>query len=180
MIVYKALCSGGLAPISGHAWPLPIGGEPGAWVAARGGGVCRDAVHGCRVADLPWWLQDELWEAEFDGPIATGRHKISAPRARLLGRVDGWDATCARRFAAACADRAADHATAGRRRAHANTARIACALAEDAARCAREADAIVTAYVAAQVAGRVGGPEAMTAERTWQAAWLRAELGLRG
>jgi hypothetical protein len=143
---------------------------------ARAGPVCRDAVHGCRVADLPWWLQDELWEAEFDGPIATGRHKISAPRARLLGRVDGWDGTCSRRFAAACADHAADHATAGRRRAHANTAPIADALAEDAARCPREGDAIVTAYVA----GRVGGPEAMTAERTWQAAWLRAELGPRG
>ena len=179
MIAYKALCSGGLAPITGYAWPLPVGGEPGAWVAARGGGICRDAVHGCRVADLPWWLQDELWEAEFDGPIAVARHKISAPRARLLRRVDTWDAASARRFAQACANRAADNATAARGRAEADGAQIAEALADDAAQCAREGDAIVAAYVAAQVAGRLGGPDAMTAERTWQAAWLRAELGLR-
>jgi hypothetical protein len=176
MIAYKALCPGGRAPISGYAWPRPAPGGPGPWVVGRSGGaICRDAVHGCRVADLPWWLQAELWEAEFDGPIAIGRHKISAPRARLLRRVDAWDAECARRFAQACADRAAEHSAAARW----DSARIAERLAEDAARCAREGDAIVTAYIAAQVAARTGGPEAMTAERTWQAGWLLAELGLR-
>jgi hypothetical protein len=180
MIAYKALCAGGLAPISGYAWPRPAAGAPGPWVLGRpGAAICRDAVHGCRVADLPWWLQAELWEAEFDGPIALGRHKISAPRARLLRRVDAWDGTCARRFAAACADRAADHAAAARRDGGGARAPIAETLAEDAARCAREGDAIVTAYIAAHVAARAVGPEAMTAERTWQAGWLRAELGLR-
>jgi hypothetical protein len=181
MIAFKALGAGGLAPITGYAWPLPAAGAPGRWVAGSpGDGLCRDAVHGCRVGDLPWWLQDELWVAEFDGPIATGRHKISGPRARLLRRVDAWDAACARRFAEACAERAADHGAAARRGARADTARAVEALAEDAARCAREGDAIVTAYVAAHVAARTGRPEAMTAEREWQAAWLRAELGLRG
>ena len=176
MIAYKALCAGGRAPISGYAWPAPATGAPGPWVVGRpSGAMCRDAVHGCRVADLPWWLQAELWEAEFDGPIAIGRHKISAPRARLLRRVDAWDAACARRFAGACADRAAEHSAAAPR----DKARIAQPLAEDAARCAREGDAIVTAYIAAHVAARTAGPDAMTAERAWQAAWLRAELGLR-
>jgi hypothetical protein len=180
MIAYKALRAGGVAPISGYAWPLPDGPAPGPWVAgAPGGAICRTAVHGCRVADLPWWLQDELWEAEFDGAVATGRHKISAPRARLVRRIDAWDAACARRFAEACAHHAAEHAAAARSRAGGDMARIAGALAADAARRAREGDAIVTAYVAAHVAARVGGPEAMTAERAWQAAWLRSELGLR-
>jgi hypothetical protein len=181
MIAYKALCAGGVAPISRYAWPRPAGHGPGPWVTgACGSAVCRDAVHGCRVVDLPWWLQEELWEAEFDGTIATGRHKVSAPRARLLRRVDAWDAACARRFAEACADRAAADAATARRPAHPDTARSATALAAEAARRARHGDAIVAAYVAAQVAGRVGGPDAMTAERTWQAAWLRVELGLRG
>ena len=180
MIAYKALCAGGRAPISGYAWPRPPTGAPGPWVVGRpSGAMCRDGVHGCRAADLPWWLQAELWEAEFDGPIAIGRHKISAPRARLLRRVDAWDAACARRFAGACADRAAEHSAAARRHAGRDRARIAERLAEDAARCAREGDAIVTAYIAAHVAARTAGPEAMTAERTWQAGWLRAELGLR-
>jgi hypothetical protein len=131
------------------------------------------------VADLPWWLQDELWEAEFDGPIAVGRHKISAPRGRLLRRVDEWDSACARRFAEACADRAVDRAAAARRRGGVDTARIAEVLAEEATQCAQEGDAIVSAYIAAHMAARAGGSGAMTVERTWQAGWLRAELGLR-
>ena len=33
-----------------------------------------------------------------------------APRARLLHRIDAWDAACAQGFADACARRARDHA----------------------------------------------------------------------
>jgi hypothetical protein len=179
VIAYKVLRAGAVGPFSGYTWPLPRGGGPGPWVAAGGRAICRDAVHGCRVADLPWWLGEELWEAEFDGPVATGRHKISAPRARLLRRVEGWDAACARRFAEACAERA--HAlAAGAATIEPGAANDAIAMAGDAAQCARTGDAAVTAYVAAQVAGRVGGPDAMTIERTAQAAWLRFELGLAG
>jgi hypothetical protein len=178
VIAYKVLRPGAVGPFSGYAWPLPRGGGPGAWVVAAGeGAICRAAVHGCRVADLPWWLGEELWAAEFEGPVATGRHKISAPRARLVRRVDAWDAACARRFAAACAERA--HALAAAV-IEPEDARLAVAMSRDAAQVARSGDAAVTAYVAAQVAGRVGGPDAMTAERTAQAAWLRAELGLAG
>src|SRR3954454_381741 len=113
MIAYKFLCAGGLGPFSRYAWPLPRGERPGAWVIAPGDAtMCATAVHGCRLADLPWWLQDELWEAEFDGALATGCHKISAPRARLLRRVEAWDPDCAQRFADACSLCARDHAVA--------------------------------------------------------------------
>jgi hypothetical protein len=173
VIAYKVLRAGAVAPFSGYVWPLPRGGEPGAWVGAAGGGaMCRDAVHGCRSADLPWWLDGELWEAEFDGPVTTGRHKISAPRARLLRRVERWDAACAQRFAAACAARAHHLAAAA-------SDPVAERMAADGAQCALAGDAAVTAYVATQVAGRIGGPDAMTTERASQAAWLRAELDLR-
>ena len=176
MIAYKVLRSGSVGPFSGHVWPRPRDGAAGAWVvAATGGAICRDAVHGCRAVDLPWWLDDELWEAEFDGPVATGRHKISAPRARLLRRVDGWHHAGARRFAEACAQRAHERA----RAIEPDAEGVVLAMAAGAAPCAQTGAAAVTAYIAAQVAGRVGGRDAMAAERTWQAAWLRAELGLR-
>ena len=205
MIAYKFLCPGGLGPFSRYAWPLPRGERPGAWVIAPGEPtLCATAVHGCRVADLPWWLQDELWEAEFDGAIATGRHKISAARARLTRRVDGWDAACAQRFADACVRRARDHAVtalvrvgddlaaaalrdrAGTREIeHAaraadppEAARIAVTMAGDAAYRARHGHAVISAYIAAHTAARVDGRDAMATERAWQAGWLRDELAL--
>jgi hypothetical protein len=205
VIAYKFLCAGGLGPFSRYAWPLPRNERPGAWVIAPGDpALCATAVHGCRVADLPWWLQDELWEAEFDGAIASGRHKISARRARLLRRVDGWDAACAQRFADACAVRARDRAVTALRRAgdsrsaaalrepHAppeivravraleppEPARIAVSMAGDCARRARNGHAVVAGYIAAHTAARVDGPDAMAAERAWQADWLRGALRL--
>jgi hypothetical protein len=51
-------------------------------------------------------------------------------------------------------------------------------MAGDAARRALGGAAVVTAYIAAHVAARVDGPEAMGAERVWQSEWLRAALAL--
>ena len=205
MIAYKFLCAGGLGPLSRYAWPLPRDGAPGAWVIAPADGVrCRSAVHACRAIDLPWWLQDDLWEAELDGEVSAGRHKVMAPRARLLRRVEPWDAECPQRFADACARRARDHAATALERAGAaalaadlrsratprevreavrdaeppETARIAVAMAGDAARRALGGAAVVAAYIAAHTAGRVDGAAAVGAERQWQAEWLAAELSL--
>jgi hypothetical protein len=207
MIAYKFLCRGGVGPFSRYAWPLPRGGAPGAWVFASADAVlCHSAVHACRVRDLPWWLQDELWEAELQGDVTAGRHKVMAPRARLLRRIGGWDAACAQRFADACAGRARDHAATALERADAaglaaelrgaagprelralvrmaeppESARIAVTMAGDAAIRALGCAAVVTAYIAAHAAARVDGPDAPPAERAWQAEWLRAELGLAG
>jgi hypothetical protein len=208
VIAYKFLSAGGVGPFSGYAWPLPRGGRPGAWVMAGSDAVlCRTAVHACRVSDLPWWLHDELWETELDGAVTAGRHKVMAPRARLVRRVDGWDAACGQRFADACAMRARDHAAAALERAGAGdradalraagtirdlreaaraaapapeAARITVTMAGDAARRALGGAAVVTAYIAAHAAARLDGADALAAERAWQAGWLAAELALRG
>jgi len=206
VIAYKFLAAGGVGPFSRYPWPLPRPGAPGAWVAGAGGAtVCHDAVHACRATDLPWWLQDELWEAELGGAVTPGRHKVMAPRARLLRRVDGWDAACAQRFADACAMRARDHAATALERAGAehaaaqlrqatgtralreaarvwskasDAARIPVRMAGDAGIRAAGGAAVVSAYIAAHTAARVDGPAAHDAEREWQADWLRTELAL--
>jgi hypothetical protein len=205
VIAYKFLAPGGVGPFSRYAWPLPVGQAPGEWVGASGGALlCHSGVHACRAGDLPWWLQAELWEAELDGDVTAGRHKIMAPRARLLRRVGAWDAACAQRFADACAGRARDHAAEAADRAGAGdlaaalraaasvpaireavagaeppeAARIAVTMAGDAARRALGGAAVVAAYIAAHAAARAGGADAMAAERAWQAEWLRAELSL--
>jgi hypothetical protein len=207
VIAYKFLCAGGVGPFSRYAWPLPRDGRPGAWVIAAADAVpCRTAVHACRVGDLPWWLQDELWEVELDGEVSAGRHKVMAPRGRLLGRVAGWDAGCAQRFADACAMRARDHAALALERAGApelgaalraalgtrelldaarpvaaaapEPARVPAAMAADAARRALGGAAVVTAYIAAHAAARVDGAAAHDAERAGQADWLRGALSL--
>ena len=206
MIAYKFLRSGGVGPFSGYAWPLPPAGRPGAWVVGGAGTeLCQTAVHACRVRDLPWWLQDELWEAELDGAVSAGRHKVMAPRARLVRRVEAWDAACAQRFADACAMRARDHAATALERAGAehaaaqlrqatgtralreaarvwskasDAARIPVRMAGDAGIRAAGGAAVVSAYIAAHTAARVDGPVAHDAEREWQADWLRTELAL--
>jgi hypothetical protein len=206
VIAYKFLCSGGVGPFSRYAWPLPREDRPGAWVIGGAATeLCQTAVHACRVRDLPWWLQDELWEAELDGEVSAGRHKVMAPRARLLRRVEAWDAACAQLFADACAMRARDHAAAALERAGARhaaaqlqkatgnralrdaarvwadaaqAARIPVRMAGDAAIRAQGCAAVVTAYIAAHAAARVDGPAAHDAEREWQADWLRTELAL--
>jgi hypothetical protein len=205
MIAYKFLCAGGVGPFSRYRWPLPRAGGAGAWVASRPDAVlCHRAVHACRVGDLPWWLHDELWEAELDGTVTAGRHKVMAPRGRLLRRIEAWDAASAQRFADACAERARDHAATALDRTgasalatelrHATTprelrdtvrgaeppeeARVPVAMAGDAARRALGGATVVAAYIAAHVAAKVDGPEAMDAERAWQSQWLRAALAL--
>jgi hypothetical protein len=108
MLAYKFLLPAARGPFSAYTWPVPSAAGPGPWVAASGGPVaCRTAVHGCLVEHLPWWIQDELWLAEFAAPVTLVGHKLMAERAR---RIDGWDPSTARDFAAACAGRARDRA----------------------------------------------------------------------
>lgn len=207
MRAYKYLCAGAVGPFSGRPWPQPAGDGPGPWLDAEpGAGLCRGAVHGCRVADLPWWLQAELWEAQFDGPIAIGRHKLAAPRARLLRRIGAWDAGVANEFAAACAWRARDHAVTAAERAGAaeaatalrdatelgklqelgdslavpEAARVSVIMAGHGAIRAQQGPQIAStaAYIAAHAAAQLDGPAAHDAERDRQAAWLRDRLVL--
>jgi len=186
LVAYKFLRPGAIGPFSGFAWPAPAGGA-GEWVeAATSRGPCRDGIHACEPPHLARWIWEELWEVELDGEVERRRHKLRAPRGRLLRRVDAWSGKTARRFARDCAERAAEHAGV----AAPADSRIAAQMAADGdtrARAAEESEdpyvaahgSAVSAYIAAATALRVGGIERHEAEREWQAAWLARELRLR-
>lgn len=187
VVAYKFLRPGAIGPFSRHPWPVPAEGHPGEWVTAPvSAGACRDGVHACERRHLPRWNWEELWEVELDGDVETRRHKLRAPRGRLLRRVETWSMVTAQAFARACAERAADHAA----DAELDQAPLAAAMAADGDTRAQAAEATddpyvaahggaVSAYIAAMTALRVGGIERHEAERDWQVDWLTRELGLR-
>src|SRR5690242_17660463 len=110
MQAYKFLRADGVAPFTGHRWPLPRGGNPGAWVEAETVEPCRRGIHGCACDDLPYWLHGELWEIELDGDVQRVGHKLVARRGRLLRQVEAWNDESARDFSFACAERVAGYA----------------------------------------------------------------------
>ncbi len=101
MIAYKFLSAGAVAPFTGYRWPVPGLAGAGAWVEAPDGRLDH-GVHACRVADLTFWLDVELWRAELADPVAEGQRQVIAKRGRLLDRVSGWNEETARSFAEAC------------------------------------------------------------------------------
>jgi hypothetical protein len=201
MLAYKFLRPGAVGPFSGFAWPADR------WVAAREApAACRTGVHGCRLADLPWWLAEELWVAEFAAPVREADRKVVASRARLVERVGAWDDDASREFAAACARRAQHVAVAALERAGASAAaerlgaleaprdvrraareldvpeaaRISVLMAGDGASRAITGPTATAAYIAAHAARHAGGAAAMEAERRRQVDWLTQRLGLAG
>jgi len=203
MIAYKFLRSGRIGPFSAFQWP-----EPGVWVhAPRNMVACRRGVHACRPRDLPWWLADELWEIELDGPVHADEHKIIAPAGRLRDQIEAWTPACAQDYADACAWRAHERAVQALTRAgHRHDAHrlAACATLDDVLLAARQlADDIpatrinltiagdgafraltgappTSAYIAAHAATRLDGAVGYAAERVWQSQWLVERLGLDG
>ena len=201
MIAYKFLRSGRIGPFSAFRWP-----EAGVWVRAQRDLVaCRRGIHACRPSDLPWWLADELWEIELDGPVQPGEHKIIAPAGRLRAQIEAWTPACAQEYADACAWRAQDRAvqalTRGGHRHEAHRL-AACATLDEVLVAARQlADDISdtrisltmagdgafraltgapppSAYIAAHAAMRLDGAAGYAAERAWQSQWLVERLGL--
>jgi hypothetical protein len=201
MIAYKFLATGRIGPFSEFQWP-----EPGVLVrAADGVTTCRSGIHACRTRDLPWWLADELWEVELDGPVEVEEHKIVAPAGRLRSQVEGWTPACAQDYADTCAWRSRDRAVQALARAgHSREAELlaACATLDDALATARRlaedipdtriiltmaGDGAVravtgapppSAYIAAHAAMRLDGAAGYAAERASQARWLVERLGL--
>jgi hypothetical protein len=49
-------------------------------------------VHACRAADLPYWLNDELWEVELQEPVVDLAYGVSSHAARLVRHVPNWSA----------------------------------------------------------------------------------------
>ena len=168
MIAYKFLGSNGAARFSGFTWPLPGGGRPGHWVEAMPS-VCATGIHACREADLPYWIDAELWLIELDGDVVEGSRKVVAERGRLVGRIEAWNAGAMHGFGLACAERA--DALAG------SSAELR-AYAADAVVFAETRKAGVVGFITARLAELVGGVSGYEAERATQARWLAERLGL--
>lgn len=166
MNAYKFLRPGSVAPFTGFHW------QPGRWVESAEVVPCEHGVHACRVGDLPFWVNDELWEIELAGDVVASGHKVVAPSGRLVRRVEAWTAQASQELGDTAAARARALADA---RPDDVMAR---AYAEDAERRAGQGRAYVATYIAAVAAEHAGGAEGRDAERVAQADWFRAMLGL--
>jgi hypothetical protein len=110
MIAHKFLRSGARTLFTNLSWPLPAANGSAAWVEAAPGPLvpCRNGLHACRFEDLAHWIADELWEIELDGEWIRAPDALVARRARLVRRLDRWEAPEIRtRFSEACRARAA-------------------------------------------------------------------------
>lgn len=94
MILYKFLGRERVALYTGYEWPVDE------WVETGGPlDLCANGLHACNELNLPGWIDDELWLIELDGETETHDDVVVAQRARLVGRVDGWDEPAMRAFA---------------------------------------------------------------------------------
>jgi len=206
VIAYKFLARGAVSPFSALAWPAPSGATPGAWHAASAGSEAW--IHGCRPADLPYWVDAELWRVELSEPVRPVRHEVQADRGRLLGRIEGWDPEAKRDFTVQCALRTRDFAAEMLRQEGRDAearALASCGILDELAAAAGELQAQALPERSLQLLGYCGDaaffgrithagcvsyiaaiaaadlrrdPAALEAERAWQARWLCARLEL--
>jgi hypothetical protein len=184
VIAYKFLKAGGVGLVSGFRWPLPRDGWPGDWVeAAAPVRECESGIHVCRAKDLPYWMHDELWAIEVDGPVVEAVDMVVAPRGRLLGMLEGWSAAGRTTFIQASWDRA----TRRIREVPADRRRHAVAFMEHMeGYLARNWVQLGTLCSALAIASTEppGADEKATAkaayrrERAWQAEWMVGQLRL--
>jgi hypothetical protein len=167
MRAFKFLRAGAVARFSGFEWPLPDDG-PGEWVEAVPA-RCATGVHACRAGQLPYWLDDELWEIELDGQVLELGHKLVAQRGRLDRRVDEWDEQVLNEFARACLDRLGESA---------GDDSVVARYEADARRFLAAGEPAFAAFVAARWADLDGGLASYEGERAWQAGWLVDRLAL--
>lgn len=102
----KFLSAGGRGRFTGFPWAS----YAGEWIDEAAAEPCVRGIHACRTRDLPFWLDDELWLVELDGPVQVASSKVVARRARLLEPVEAWSRGLAGDLAAACVVRTAEHA----------------------------------------------------------------------
>jgi len=205
MTFYKVLAADGSACHGGSGkWHLPKGKRPGKWMPVIEDIVpCERGYHLVTLAQLPEWLGAVIWIAEGRGEHLEQSDKHVFSQARLIGKVDSWDARTARLFACDCAERVLSvyekeypddtrprHAIeVARRFAHGNATDEELAAARDAAWDAASAAAGAAASAAAWAAA--GGAAwdaawaaaraaASAAERAWQSSRLAAIFGLKG
>lgn len=102
----KWLRAGSVSPVTGFSWR----GHRGVWLDAHESDPCRKGFHACTLADLPYWISDELWLVDLDGDLRRGTHKTVATQIRLTGRVTTWTTEVGREMAQDCLARTAFHA----------------------------------------------------------------------
>jgi hypothetical protein len=206
MNTFKFLEEDGTSIWSATPWPLPSADAPGAWVESKEVRPCHAGVHACRLEELAYWMRATMWEIELDGDIVETRHKVVAPRGRLVRRIDEYPAAV-RELGAVAAwrtrDRAVSALRAERRDQLADRLAECTALPAIAALGAEIADdgshgsqaalmAVDSAHVAPEgpigagpfFASNAAGYEAddfdagFAAERRFQSDWLVERLGL--
>jgi hypothetical protein len=166
VIAYKCLRSGGVGPFSAFRWPLPADG-PGAWVAAEPR-ACASGIHACRVEQLPYWLNWELWEVELAGAVGDTGRKLVAARGRLMRRVEEWDHAMQDAFCRACADRVVARRSADP---------VLAGYADDATQFLDQCEPpAMMALLGARAAEVAQGPAGRESERRWQGRWLTDHL----
>ena len=102
----KFLNAGGVSPNQGFKWKLPTADGPGEWMRDYKTKplLCQRGWHWCEARHSLGWLAAECYVIEPRGVIVQGDDKNVSQGARLLRRVDAWNETTARLFAADCAE----------------------------------------------------------------------------
>jgi len=178
-LAYKFLARGARGPISGFRWSQPAADRPGDWSPEDAVELCRRGVHACRPSELAFWLHEELWRVELDGPCLEGPDCLVAARGRLVQRIDAWsEEGGAQEFAVAVRD----HALAAIAH-HPERARLQ-GYVDDASRHVangfRESPALAGLCAAMAVAQSRSEAveEAYREERAWQSAWIVSRFEL--
>lgn len=85
--LFKFLRAQRIGPFSGVRWPDSGAG----WIEASGPlAPCVNGVHLCRVRDLPYWINEELWEINAEGAVLEYGRKVVVARAQLRNRIPWW------------------------------------------------------------------------------------------
>jgi hypothetical protein len=166
VIAYKFLSADGRGVFSRFAWPLP-NGAPGEWVEAEVD-LCRSGVHACRPEDLSYWLAPALYEIELDGEIDIAGMKVTAPRGRLVRRIDAWNDETREEYSQMCIARAGELA--------AEAPELVGPWAPVPA--ASAGGPALMGFIAARMGEAISGVDAYVAERARQSAWLAERLDL--
>jgi hypothetical protein len=108
MRAYAFLDPGATDYVSGVRWPVPDDGGAGAWLEAGAGSPLR----GYPADQLPWWLDQRLWEVELAGDVHETDRSVLGARGRLLAPVHAWTPDVALERTTDCARRLRDRAVA--------------------------------------------------------------------
>ncbi len=101
-ITYKWLTKSRTGGYSEYRWP-----EAGKWTRRVKGDLemCSNGYHLVTEAQIVGaYMQDELWEVEYDGDRVDDDDKICVRRAKLIRRIDTINERALRLFAADCAE----------------------------------------------------------------------------